>query len=331
MTEKEKRKSGANESPEQRRLRLADLQARASTSRQAETDEEKARRLAADQVRAASTRQAETDEEKAHRLAAAQVRPTSTRQALRWQRFFDIGRMDRACDKCDALKWDSESPGLCCNNGKVSIPLLPHPPHPLDALLDGSHTLSVEFLRHIRKYNCALQMTSIGMRESPISDGAWIPSIRIQGVVYHRIGSLFPAEGQQPLFCQMFFLDPAVEIAAREQNMPGLNIEVLKTMQTLLHEHNAYVRSLKSATDVIQNLPNAAECYIVIDVNKRPTGEHARRFNLPETPEVAVIMDSEPFGTRDIALRARDGGLQRISETPHRSYDPLQYILFSPL
>jgi hypothetical protein len=37
----------------------------------------------------------------------------------------------------DALKFAGESPGLCCLNGKVKLPLLTSPPVPLRSLLSG--------------------------------------------------------------------------------------------------------------------------------------------------------------------------------------------------
>jgi len=55
-----------------------------------------------------------------------------------------------------------------------------------------------------------------------------------------------------------------------------------------------------------------------------------RHYNTPIVADVAAIMidnghDLNP-SNRDILLRLRDGGLQRISEL-HPSYDPFHYIL----
>ena len=68
---------------------------------------------------------------------------------------------------------------------------------------------------------------------------------------------------------------------------------------------------------------------VVINENKRPVGEHARRYNSPMCDEVGVLMPNDNVNNRDIVLHYRDGSLQRISEL-HRGYDPLQYpLLFS--
>ena len=90
----------------------------------------------------------------------------------------------------------------------------------------------------------------------------------------------------------------------------------------MVHEKNSYVRSFKYA---LESAPTV-EFNIVIDERKRPSGEHARRFNAPECNEVAVILCGEPYCKRDIILKYKDSTIKTINET-HRSYDALQYPL----
>jgi len=56
-------------------------------------------------------------------------------------------------------------------------------------------------------------------------------------------------------------------------------------------------------------------------------------YNIPASSEVATIMIGDGYNiditNRNIHLRLRKGGLQRISET-HPSYDPLHYVLLFP-
>ncbi|KIH45048.1 hypothetical protein ANCDUO_24917 [Ancylostoma duodenale] len=66
------------------------------------------------------------------------------------------------------------------------------------------------------------------------------------------------------------------------------------------------------------------EYKVVIRADKRPTGEHERRFNAPTVNEVAVVIVGGDVDRRDIIIQKRNDSLQRISET-HRSYDALQY------
>ena len=60
---------------------------------------------------------------------------------------------------------------------------------------------------------------------------------------------------------------------------------------------------------------------IAISSDKRPAGEHARRFNAPESNEVALLMPNEPEGKRDIIMRNKSGSLH---------YNALQYPLLFP-
>jgi len=60
--------------------------------------------------------------------------------------FVCIGLMDIVCEHCAALKFSGETPGLCCLNGKVKLPLLTPPPEPLHSLLRGDTPESRHFL-----------------------------------------------------------------------------------------------------------------------------------------------------------------------------------------
>lgn len=96
-------------------------------------------------------------------------------------------------------------------------------------------------------------------------------------------------------------------------------------LQQLLHEHNRLIQLFKTALEMMPSDNHK----IVIRADKRPAGEHERRFNAPTLNEVAIVVVGENLESRDIVIQRRDGGiLKRIGET-HRSYDALQYpILF---
>lgn len=99
--------------------------------------------------------------------------------------------------------------------------------------------------------------------------------------------------------------------------------EIIAQLQQLLHEHNQLVKLFKTALEMMPSDDHK----IVIRADKRPAGEHERRFNAPTLNEVAIVVVGENLVSRDIVVRRRDGdNLQRICET-HRSYDALQYPL----
>ncbi|UYV82111.1 hypothetical protein LAZ67_21000889 [Cordylochernes scorpioides] len=77
----------------------------------------------------------------------------------------DIGQMSRVCQFCSALRFRDEPFGLCCKQGRVSLPAIESPPEPIFSLLSGLHPLSKSFLLHIRRYNSIFQMTSFGARQ----------------------------------------------------------------------------------------------------------------------------------------------------------------------
>lgn len=233
--------------------------------------------------------------------------------------------MTKECCHCHALKWDKESKGLCCCNGKVKLELLRAPEEPLYSLFNGEHPDSNHFLTNIRSYNSCFQMTSFGANVTAMP--GFMPTFRVQGQVYHQIGSLLPVDDQPPRFLQIYFIgDERAQAERRRVITPLVRLEVIEHLQTLLHRNNSYVQSLLSAMEMV---PQDQDWRIVIRADGRPPGEHERRYNPPAADEVAIAIVGQDFHRRDIVLQQRDHGLQRISAI-HRSYDALQYpLLFS--
>ncbi|CAE1295238.1 unnamed protein product [Acanthosepion pharaonis] len=190
-------------------------------------------------------------------------------------------------------------------------------------LIAGSHSDSNHFLKTIRQYNNSFQMTSFGAQ-------GWIPTFKVQGQVYNRIGSLQAEETSTPKFLQLYFIaDYNLQAETRIGILPPSGRvprrDVILLLQAMLHEVNSYIRSFKYA---LENAPFPSFS-IIIDADKRPHDEHERRYNAPACNEVAAIIHGEQDHTRDIVLKSRGGALRRISET-HRSYDALQYTLLFP-
>lgn len=151
--------------------------------------------------------------------------------------------MDKICNLCQANKWVTEAPGLCCSGGKVNIPIIPEPTTVLKELISGSHPSSKHFLNHSRQYNTLFQMTSFGAKV--IREGNFMPTFKVQGQVYHLIGNLLPAEGAQPEFLQIYFVSHADQVSLRSNLNPSLQIDLIDVLQTNLHDHNTYIQSFK--------------------------------------------------------------------------------------
>ncbi|CAE1332525.1 unnamed protein product [Acanthosepion pharaonis] len=211
--------------------------------------------------------------------------------------------MDKVCTSCNAKKWTGEQPGLCCFGGKIKLPSLDEPPQPLRDLFLGTTSESTHFLEAIRKYNCCFQMTSFGAKA--ISEGGWMPTFKVQGQVYHLMGSLLADQGEPPQFLQIYILaDYKKQVDVHLGILPtdisvGPRRDILFRLQDMLHETNSYTRSLKFA---LQN--NSSPSFnVVIDADRRLHGEHECRFNAPACNEVASVIHGEEHKSRDIVAK----------------------------
>lgn len=183
----------------------------------------------------------------------------------------EAGRMAWPCDKCSALRWKLEAPGLCCSGGKVELRPLSVPDE-LWRLYTGNHEKSNTFLSGIRKYNAALHMTSFGVKERQLPGGC--VNVVIHGEVHHRIGSLLPQEHGEAKYCQIFFCDS--ELEKRMSFIHGLDRQLLQLLQVILHRDNSYVQSFKAAVDRLSDDPTMQYASLVIRADRKPSGEHLR-------------------------------------------------------
>ena len=161
-------------------------------------------------------------------------------------------------------------------------------------------------------------MTSFGA--SRIEQDVGFNSVfKVQGQIYHKMGSLLPVPSETPKFLQVYFMgDEQHEADQHDTNIAGLRRDIIVTLQRFLHEHNQLVQIFKAALD---KMP-ADNYKVVIRADKRPIGEHERRFNAPQVKEVAVVIVDTEYDRRDIIIQRRSEALQRIAET-HHSYDAL--------
>lgn len=226
------------------------------------------------------------------------------------------------CLYCRALKFPKESAGMCCSNGKVSLPPLNNPPEPLLSYVSGTNAISKHFLQNIRMYNSCFQMTSFG---ATVVGNGFMPTFKVQGQVYHRIGSLLPLPGEDAKFLQIYFTNNEEEqVNQLCAIFKATRREIIMNLQNLFHNHNNLVRQFKIA---LQQM-HVNEHTIVFRADRTPPGEHERRYNAPTSNEVAAVIVGTDFERRDIIIHRQNSELKRVSET-HRSYDALQYpILF---
>ena len=129
-----------------------------------------------------------------------------------------------------------------------------------------------------------------------------MPTFKIQGQVYHS-GSVT----QQPCFLQIYFIENYEQQALRRVQSDAvrhiIDRTLLAQLQIMLHIVNPYIRDFKTAFE--KGLINDSH-KIVIRADKRPPGQHPRRYNAPSCSEIAALLINENAGHRDIVLHAKD-------------------------
>ncbi len=101
-------------------------------------------------------------------------------------------------------------------------------------------------------YNSVLTFTLFGAKvDESITRGLGPYSFRIQGELYHKIGSLCPAEGQRPQFAQLYIHDTKREHQNRHAIMPSLDPTTLDRLLTVMYNINPYVEVFKMARDMM--------------------------------------------------------------------------------
>jgi hypothetical protein len=252
---------------------------------------------------------------------------------------WDCGEMDTICGFCNAKMWIKERSAksnnhpqfsLCCENGKVLLQNLPATPQELEVLLTSKESSAVKFRDQIRMYNLVLAFTSLGAKvDESVTGGPGPYSFRIHGELYHKIGSLCPAEGQRPQFAQLYIRDTKREHQNRHAVMPSLDPMTLDRLLTMMYNINPYVEVFKMARDMMatEGAPMDLKLRLIASRTK-----DARRYNVPTADEVAELMvgdGSEAVDRRDVVLAQQAGLFQHIFEL-HVGYMALHYPLLFP-
>jgi hypothetical protein len=83
-------------------------------------------------------------------------------------------------------------------------------------LFDNQSKDSKKFQANTRTYNVMFSFTSPGMElDKSYNNGRGPPTLRLQGQICHRIGSMLPLAGQRPKFAQLYIYDTENEVSNR--------------------------------------------------------------------------------------------------------------------
>lgn len=156
--------------------------------------------------------------------------------------YHDLGSMSVPCTHCGARFWMRESI-QCCYGGSLTIP----EPNVPDSLSDIIMSSAVR--NHLRSYNMAMAMASVGHHKAGFPDGVFT----ISGRSFHRMGALVPAAGQLPNFAQIYTVDTNVATDRRSDIFGDrLDRTVLRSLhdQLLIHNRCASEFCRVAASDV---------------------------------------------------------------------------------
>jgi hypothetical protein len=258
----------------------------------------------------------------------------------------NLGFLNVRCPHCGALHWLVErlvnssllNPkfGMCCVQGKISLPPIQPPPLELFQLLTSQEDPGKKFCKHIRNYNNALAMTSVGCKlDDSFNRGGGPYSFRLHGELIHRVGSLLPPDPQAAVFSQLYIHDNAQQAHDRRASHPwnsNLHPATLRELQDMLWRSHPGVRLYKQAFELTRAMPDEQQCRIALHFD---SGCDRRRYQAPDAAvrEIAVILPGDGDqvrGSQDIILYRLDAQpLQHISDS-HPFYPALRYVLLFP-
>ncbi|KAF1872398.1 hypothetical protein Lal_00016696 [Lupinus albus] len=136
---------------------------------------------------------------------------------------------------------------------RIKIPLLRAPPPILQHLLfDLKSNDSVNYQNNIRLYNMMFAFTTLGAKfDRSINNGGGPPTIKIQGQLCHRIGSMLPMSRQFPKFAPLYIYDTEHEIENRMNEIRDNNVDsqVVMKLSNMLYDNNVHAKSFRMASE----------------------------------------------------------------------------------
>ncbi|KAF6168761.1 hypothetical protein GIB67_012159 [Kingdonia uniflora] len=216
-----------------------------------------------------------------------------------------LGNMDVECPLCHALHWldgklinsSRYRPlfGTCCKQGKIRLPILQPLPPAIQVLYDNDSSYVKSFQSHIREYNAANAFTNLGVKlDDQILNGRGLKPFSIYGELKHRIRALLPDLGKQAAYAQLYIYDSAATLNARVSHNPQLNTDVLQIIQDNLMEYNSFVRIYRQTYEILNDVYSADNQNVNVHAHLHYSlRTDRRRYNIPSTDEIAVILPGD--------------------------------------
>ncbi|XP_053147640.1 uncharacterized protein LOC128343121 [Hemicordylus capensis] len=244
----------------------------------------------------------------------------------------NCGTLTESCHYCGALYWLNElncarKYTKCCHDGKT-LKELNEPPDLLKELILTQSTEAKNYREHIREYNAALALASMGAEiNTPPGRGPYC--FRIHGQIYHKVSPLYPSEQHKVGYGQLYIFDTGEATIQRLQNNSACLATVMESLDTLLRNINPFAKSYEQMHRLTESLQTAKVQMIFME---QANLDH-RRYNAPSShTEVAAIFvgeDGEPPSNRDICIYPIGETCQIISPM-NCNTDPMVYLLLFP-
>ncbi|OMO49584.1 DNA helicase PIF1, ATP-dependent [Corchorus capsularis] len=250
------------------------------------------------------------------------------------------------CPHCSAYMWYGERNQiskktskpkfmLCCWQGTVKLPPMRPTPPLLNDLLTQSGQRGRLFRENIRVYNCLFQFTSLGAKvDNDVNKRPGPYVFLLNGLTYHRIGSLLPVDGSSPKFAQLYVYDSDKEIDQRIQALTGgdgignIEHELAQELLCMLNEINEIARAFRMAKDRLCQASPAS--FRLRFMSARNLSD--RNYTPPTCTEIAILISGDSTDgdqSRDIIIEHKNGDLKKHSSL-HPLYMAFQYPLLFP-
>ncbi|EEE56892.1 hypothetical protein OsJ_06543 [Oryza sativa Japonica Group] len=233
------------------------------------------------------------------------------------------------CKHSHAIRFQFESPGFCCREGKINVKIPVVPDELIWLFTSQVHNDAKYFRKHIQYFNSHFSFTSLGEtldQRVSTAAGTGVYTFHVHGALYHRLENLVPGS-QGPRHMQLYFYDTedADALAHRVWRSPDLDINLVRVILGILAK-NPYVQTFKR----VGSMPNLDDYMIELNTNVTPD---QRRYNAPTASQVATIRleGDDPVRTLDrhVLVRAK-GDKPNYIKAYHGCYDPLAYPFFNP-
>ncbi len=265
---------------------------------------------------------------------------------------YDIGKQTSKCEYCKAKFWHDERlsyktsqkdvfGSLCCNYGKIDIPLPKELPPYLRSLFFGDTEEAKYFKDNIRAFNSLFTFATLKSKFNPRKQNQNSNSApyvyRCEGVMYRWIGPLKEDKNATPVGLQVYMhdSDESIEYRCNMYDLENKQLakKIIIGIQKEIEKYNTWIKKFKNYYEQNKNKKTKNISIIIESDPIIPKGRHKKQYSKPTNNQVAALVkrckNSKKKQNRELILTFRGGGLKHINET-HGMCDPATYPIFLP-